>query len=430
MILRWMAYAGTVALFLGLAAAILERVVRQRGWPVRWLWAGALAGSLLVPALTAIVPPPGAKAPAPVDAGPAAAGPGGAAAWRVDPGAVVPAWGAGLDGWLLAGWAATSAAVLLALLVHALVLRRRARGWRWRTVDDVGMWVAPDAGPAVVGFLRSRIVLPQWVLERSGAERSMVLVHECEHLRARDPRLVLGALLVAAALPWNPAVWWQVRRLRQAVEVDCDARVLGRGVDPRAYGRVLLEATEHGGPHRLHVAALSESRSSLERRFQMMLGSPPRHWRMRAAGATTLAAALVLAACSTTRPAAERSRHAVDLKVEMRRPALEMRGPAAAGAPALGFEAPGRMLELAQSLYPPALKAAGVGGTAVVNFVILPGGAVDASSVRVVGTRRPGERLRPELAAASTALVRRMEFVPGTPPVTTHAQVALTWEPD
>jgi hypothetical protein len=428
MILPWMVYAGTVALFFGLAAAALERVVRQRGWPVRWLWAGALAGSLLVPAVMASLPaPPAAKASA--DAGPAAAGSGGAIAWRVDPAAVVPVRGDGLDGWLLAGWAAASAAVLLALLAHALVLRRRARGWRWQTVDGVDVWVAPDAGPAVVGFLRSRIVLPEWILERSAAERSMVLAHECEHLRARDPRLIVGALLLAAAIPWNPAVWWQGRRLRQAVEVDCDARVLGRGVDPRAYGRVLLEATEHGQPHRLHVAALSESRSSLERRFRLMLSSPPRNWRMRSAGAATLAVALILAACSTTRPAADRPAHRVDLKVEMRRPALEMRGPAAEGAPALGFEAPGRMLELAQSLYPPALKKAGVGGTAVVNFVILPDGAVDASSVRVVGTRRPGEELRPELAAASVALVRRMEFVPGTRPVATHTQVALTWEP-
>jgi hypothetical protein len=36
MILRWMVYAGTVALCFGLAALVLERVVRQRGWPVRW----------------------------------------------------------------------------------------------------------------------------------------------------------------------------------------------------------------------------------------------------------------------------------------------------------------------------------------------------------------------------------------------------------
>lgn len=404
--------------------------MRQRGWPVRWLWAGALAASLLVPAMAVMVPaPPDAAAPSPSgDLRPAASPSSGAAAWRVDPGAVVPRWGAGLDDVILGGWAAASAAVLLALGLHAAVLRRRARGWRWRTVDGVGVWVAPDAGPAVVGFVRSRIVLPEWLLERSEAERAMVLAHECEHLRARDPRLILGALVLAAALPWNPAVWWQGRRLRQAVEVDCDARVLGRGADPRAYARLLLQAAEHGAPHRLHVAALGGSHSSLERRFRLMLNSPPRIGRLRAAGAAALAWALIVAACSTTRPAADRSRQEVDLKVEIRRPSLEMRGPGGPGAPALGFEAPGRILELAASLYPPALKAAGTGGTAVVNFDILPGGAVDPASVRVVGTRRPGETLRPELANASAALVRRLEFLPDTRPGST--QVALTWVPN
>lgn len=156
----------------------------------------------------------------------------------------------------------------------------------------------------------------------------------------------------------------------------------------------------------------------------------PRTWRMRAAGATALAATLVLAACFTTRPEPDPSRHRVELKVEMRRPSLEMRGGATQGAPSLGFEAPGRMLDLAESLYPPALEAAGIGGTAVVNFTILPSGAVDPSSVRVVGTRNPGETLRPELAEASTALVRQLEFVPGAQPATTHTQVALTWVPD
>jgi hypothetical protein len=53
MILRWMVYAGTIALLLGLAALVLERPMRHRGWPVRWLWAGSLAGSLLLPAAAA-----------------------------------------------------------------------------------------------------------------------------------------------------------------------------------------------------------------------------------------------------------------------------------------------------------------------------------------------------------------------------------------
>jgi hypothetical protein len=426
MILRWMVYAGTVSLLLGLAALALERVVRQRGWPVRWLWAGALAGSLLVPAAAATVPRPSGGGPlsAPA-AAPSAAGAWGAVRWRMDPGGMVPGWSAGLDGWLLAGWGGGSMAVALTLLASALRLRRRVRGWRRRTVDGVGVWVAPDAGPAVVGFLRSRIVLPEWMLERSPAERSLVLAHESEHLRAGDPRLLLAALLLTAALPWNPAVWWQGRRLRRAVEVDCDARVLGRGVDARAYGRVLLEVTEQGGPHRLRVAALGESRSSLERRIRLMFTSRPHDWRTRASAAAALAAALILAACLASRPAADPSGDGVNLTVAAR----SLSDPGSGVRPA---DPPDRILQIAESLYPPALRAAGIGGSVVVNFAVLPGGGVDSSSVRVVGTGKPRQALRPELAAASAALVRRLEFAPGARAgeAPSRVQMEITWLPD
>jgi TonB family protein len=431
MILRWMVYAGTVALLLGLAALALERVVRQRGRPVRWLWAGALAGSLLLPAAVATVPAPsraGRSAGAASASATAQEGTGGTGAWRMDPGGVVPRWGARLDGWLLAGWAgaSASASAALTLLASALALRRRARRWSPRTVDGVRVWVAPDAGPAVVGFLRSRIVLPEWILERAPAERALVLAHECEHLRARDPWLLLGALVVAAAFPWNPALWWQVRRLRDAVEVDCDARVLRRGVDPRAYGRVLLDVTQRGVAHRLVVAALSGSHSSLERRFRLMFAPPPRSWRTRAVRAAALASALVLAACLTHRPAPDSSRVGMDLMVQM----WNLAQPGT--PPLLPSYEPERIREMARRLYPPALRATGIGGTVVLEFAILPSGTVDAPSVRVVGARGPDEALRPELADASTALVRRIRFEPAVrdgQPSGGRTRMTLTWIP-
>ncbi|UUZ52386.1 hypothetical protein LP419_22985 [Massilia sp. H-1] len=45
-------------------------------------------------------------------------------------------------------------------------------------------------------------------------------------MAARDPQLLGLALLVLVAMPWNLPMWWQLRRLRHAIEVDCDARVL------------------------------------------------------------------------------------------------------------------------------------------------------------------------------------------------------------
>lgn len=43
-------------------------------------------------------------------------------------------------------------------------------------------------------------------------------------------------------MPWNPALWWIVRRLRLAIETDCDRRVLHAGTDVHAYGVLLLNA--------------------------------------------------------------------------------------------------------------------------------------------------------------------------------------------
>ncbi len=56
--------------------------------------------------------------------------------------------------------------------------------------------------------------------------RAIALAHEREHIMARDRLLSLFALVLLIVMPWNPALHWQVRRLRLAIEVDCDARVV------------------------------------------------------------------------------------------------------------------------------------------------------------------------------------------------------------
>jgi beta-lactamase regulating signal transducer with metallopeptidase domain len=169
-------------------------------------------------------------------------------------------------------------------------------------VDGVPVLVSPDTGPAVVGLIRSHIVLPEWACEADPEVRALMLEHEGEHLRAGDPRLLAGALLVVALMPWNPAVWWQLRRLRLAVEIDCDARVLRRRGDVRAYGALLLEMGRRAGASRLAVAAFSEPTSFLERRIRAMTAPALRFAGLRAAGFGALSAALVAAACSMPGP--------------------------------------------------------------------------------------------------------------------------------
>src|SRR6185295_7923924 len=113
-------------------------------------------------------------------------------------------------------------------------------------------------GPAVVGALRPQIVLPMWSLHLDFEGRDLGLRHEMEHLRARDTLLLSAAYLATCAMPWNPWMWWQLERLRLAVELDCDRRVLRSGASRKRYGALLLLVGERGGQAPLASAALSE----------------------------------------------------------------------------------------------------------------------------------------------------------------------------
>jgi hypothetical protein len=93
-------------------------------------------------------------------------------------------------------------------------------------------------------------------------------------------------------------LWWQWRRLRQAVETDCDRRVLRSQPDVRRYGRLLLEVADRTRRHALPMAAFAESRSFLERRIRMMTNRQARNrlgWTVALVGALALTPALLLA---------------------------------------------------------------------------------------------------------------------------------------
>jgi beta-lactamase regulating signal transducer with metallopeptidase domain len=71
-------------------------------------------------------------------------------------------------------------------------------------------------------------------------------------------------------MPWNLAMWWQLRRLCLAVEMDCDNRVVSGLGDATAYGELLLKVAQAGsrGP-RLQPALLGVG--TLERRLTALL---------------------------------------------------------------------------------------------------------------------------------------------------------------
>jgi len=306
-----MLYGLVLTALLGASAWFLERALRTWRRPSRWVWVPAMAAGALGPFLTRLLP--GASPGEPGRAGASLSldqlyallpqGPGGVQGTGFLPTVLADPLRVVLADPLLTLWVAATALTLTLFLAASLHLRRRTRRWPRRKVEGEEVLLSPETGPALVGLLRPRIVLPAWTLALPARELRMVLLHEGEHRRAGDPALLgLGILLVSLA-PWNPGLWWMLFRLRLAVEGDCDGRVLARGVPRRPYGRLLLEvATGARGPFPLAAMLAEGNRGSLERRLRMMRRDVRKH-RWTAALAAVLAGGFFLAlACEAPTP--------------------------------------------------------------------------------------------------------------------------------
>ncbi|WP_439643159.1 M56 family metallopeptidase [Gemmatimonas sp.] len=160
-------------------------------------------------------------------------------AWR-DALTVVQEGARAADRQLLALWAVMSA-FLLGATLHALSEARRMRhGLKAEAMLGTTVLLSEDIGPSAVGGDPAAIVIPLWVMTLDEPLRALVIRHEQEHLATRDPALLTTALCLVVLMPWHPVLWWSWRRLRLALEVDCDARVLGREASPKQYGQLLL----------------------------------------------------------------------------------------------------------------------------------------------------------------------------------------------
>lgn len=313
--IAWMLYAAAASAALGLAALAAERVLRLYALPTRWAWAAALALSLAAPLALA----GGASSDSRLDLDSAV---GASVALDVAPSEDVrigaatvvdapaePAWTRMIDRMdeiapML--WLVSSLALMAALLWASLSLGRRRRTWERAEVGGAPVLLSEGTGPAVVGFVRPDVVLPRWTLLWAEPLQRLIVRHEREHIRAGDPRLLLFALAAVALVPWNPAAWWQLRRLRLAMEVDCDARILARERDVAAYGTLLLEVGRRGAGTRIPVAAFSEPRSFLERRIRIMTSRPPRDRGAQALALALLCAGALVAFSALPAPALPR----------------------------------------------------------------------------------------------------------------------------
>ena len=297
--IAWLAYTVLVTLLLAGAAFAAEGAARLRRASTRWIWMLAIIAAPLLPLAisTVSIQVPVSLAPdamsAPVALREVTSPALSPSNWIATPMAT-PDSGMPADLVLQRLWAAASLAIMIALMVGAVALQLRKRRWAQRLVAGANVLVAPDAGPAVVGLVSPRIVVPEWLLQAPALQQSLVIAHEKSHVDARDPQLLAFAIAVLALTPWNLPLWWMVRRLRHAIEVECDARVLSAGHDVRAYGEALVDVGQRQSGYLGAAAAMAESRSLLEQRIRLMLSSPGR--KGRAAGAVLGGVALSMAA--------------------------------------------------------------------------------------------------------------------------------------
>jgi beta-lactamase regulating signal transducer with metallopeptidase domain len=274
-------YTICLAAALGIFGHLVERALPSAA-PRRWIWCLTFALSMTVPAFYRA-----------------------RHSWHV-PASLAqgdPSWWARIgtyDAILMKAWLAASILLLVWGLVNAgrvgwLVRRSQRDVANPDMVDGVRVVVTPSLGPGTVGFFRSKVVIPRWVLAMPHAQRQYVLRHEDEHRRAHDAHLVLLASLALVVVPWNAALWWQLRRLSLAVELDCDNRVVAALGNANGYGEMLLNVaqSQSRGP-RLQPALLG--RGMLERRLTMLLApaqlSRVMQWLLPAVGIALLYLAL------------------------------------------------------------------------------------------------------------------------------------------
>jgi bla regulator protein BlaR1 len=299
MIALWIAYGLALSVLLWVAASSAENALRTQRRAARWVWAGALAAPLVLPAIAAVRP--------------ASSVGGYGEAIAASPVAVTALRSLGELGLvsgttltrtgavLLALWALLSLAATLVFVLGVMRARRERRGWSEDVVGGQRVRVSDAFGPAVVGVIRPEIVLPRWMSSLDGDSLDLVLRHEREHVAARDTLLLAAGFFAAAALPWNPLAWLALRRLRMAIEIDCDLRVLRAGSDRRRYGELLIRVGEHESRAPLAAAALTEPTSFLERRIRVMTEAKRIHL-LRTVGATLLAGVALTLACDVPSP--------------------------------------------------------------------------------------------------------------------------------
>ena len=420
---EWLLYSIAWSAVLSCAALLMERAVHLYRLPTRWIWSTALALSAGIPFALRLLPTRTNAPASSISFGPMVMGAGPVDSDGFSVAERVRELVSVLDPVLPLLWLCASTLLLIHVFLSLLELHRRKRGWQRASLLGQPVLISSDVGPAVMGTFQPIIVLPEWVLGWSGSMQCLIMRHEREHLRAGDQWLRSGALAAVVLMPLNLPLWWQTHRLRLAVEVDCDARVLRGGADVRMYGSLLLEVGCRASVRGFAMAGLSERTSFLERRLHLMSATIPRRRAAQAAGFVGLAAIATVAACELPEPPRRTATEVPSVRtVPLPEIAREPTFTPYTRAPQMQNR--DQLVLAVQSAYPPELREAGVGGTVRVWVF------VDESG-RVRNTRVVARSGYAELDEAAERAVRAARFTPAMnrgQPVGVWIQFPITFQ--
>jgi TonB family protein len=195
-------------------------------------------------------------------------------------------------------------------LLHFGRLQRRFEHHLGRMVDrgdGVCLAESAEVGPALLGLLRPRIVLPADFEQRFDHEQqTLILAHERSHLRGGDLVASAIATLLRSIYWFNPIIHLAAARMRHDHELASDAQVLQQHPHARRrYADTLLNA-QLAVPG-LPVGCLWQSSHPLKERLIMLKQSPHPRSRIVAGLVTGLALTLGVSALAWSMQPARQS---------------------------------------------------------------------------------------------------------------------------
>lgn len=314
-------------------AALAQILLRRRASAAtrHFVWTLAIAGMLLLPALSPALPEwtvlvrtaaptvvPAGATPLTIDAeGTPRSTPTASSPHYADGTPSAPASQPNVDlSWLaiVAIVYATGAFILmLHLALQQRDLRRLARQatevrdpeWT-RLLSDCARSLEVDRSvrllrsreqsmPMAFGARRPAILIPAVADTWPADRRRAVLLHELAHVARYDCLTQMFAFAACAMYWFHPAAWWIARRLRVERELACDDRVIAAGTLARDYAGHLLEIAYAFGSHRAPALAVSMARPrQLEGRMLAVLDAA-RNRRVPAVRARLVGIALAAA---------------------------------------------------------------------------------------------------------------------------------------